>query len=307
LFLGEFLFGKVRDYKNKVSFVGKERSMNPVFFVSDLHGDTLRYKALMKAIREDVPPAIFIGGDIMPHFARHISDDDFFSDFLFPELRNLKTEMAEEYPSIFIIMGNDDPRIEEENMILGQNEGLWNYIHNRKTALGDFPVYGYACVPPTPFRLKDWERFDVSRYTDPGCIPPTEGTRSMETGEDIEFATIQNDLFRLSGIDDLSRAIFLFHSPPYQTHLDRAALDGMMIDHVPLDVHVGSIAIKRFIEERKPFITLHGHVHESTRLTGHWMEKTGETFAFNAATDQKGLCLIRIPLDDPEAATRTIL
>ena len=80
-----------------------------------------------------------------------------------------------------------------------------------------------------------------------------------------------------------------------------------MIDHVPLDVNVGSIAIKRFIEERKPLITLHGHVHESTRITGHWSEKIGETWAFHAATDQKELSLIKIPFDNPAFAERIII
>ena len=51
-----------------------------------------------------------------------------------------------------------------------------------------------------------------------------------------------------------------------------------MIDHIPLDVHVGSIAIKRFIEAKQPMLTLHGHVHESTRLTGNWQQHIGNTF-----------------------------
>ena len=38
-----------------------------------------------------------------------------------------------------------------------------------------WPVFGYNCVPPTPFRLKDFDRSDVSPYVDPGCVPPEEG------------------------------------------------------------------------------------------------------------------------------------
>jgi len=52
-------------------------------------------------------------------------------------------------------------------------------------------------------------------YLDPGCIPPTEGTHTIDTGEDLEFTTIQKDLQTLAGEDDLYHAIFLFHSPPY--------------------------------------------------------------------------------------------
>lgn len=40
--------------------------------------------------------------------------------------------------------------------------------------------------------------------------------------------------------------------------------------YAPMDVHVGSIALRRFIEARQPLLTLHGHVHESARLTGSW-------------------------------------
>lgn len=280
---------------------------NPAYFITDLHGDKERFKNLIRLVQQDLPPALFIGGDLTPHFARYISHEDFFADFLLPEFRRLKEEMTNYFPAIFIIMGNDDVRIEEEYLSQGENEELWHYIHNRKTFFGNYPVYGYACVPPTPFRLKDWERYDVSRYVDPGCVPPTEGARSVDTEEDIEYSTIQKDLDALTGEDDLSRAIILFHSPPYQTNLDRAALDGMKIDHVPLDVHVGSIAIKRFIEDRQPMITLHGHVHESTRITGSWSEKIGRTYAFNAATDQKGLSVIKIPLDNPGAADRFII
>lgn len=282
--------------------------MIQAFFVSDLHGNKDLYLKLTREIRQDEPEAVFIGGDIMPHFARLTSNEDFFNDFLLPEFRKLSREMGSHYPAVFIIMGNDDPRIEEECLVKGETEGLWQYMHNRKTAFRHYTVYGYASVPPTPFRLKDWERYDVSRYVDPGCLPPTEGVRTVDTGEDIEYCTIQKDLSALTDGDDLSGAIFLFHSPPYQTNLDRAALDGMKIDHVPVDVNVGSIAIKRFIEDRKPMITLHGHVHESTRITGHWSEKIGETHAFNAATDQKGaLSIIKFHPANPEAAERVMI
>ena len=80
-----------------------------------------------------------------------------------------------------------------------------------------------------------------------------------------------------------------------------------MVDHVPLDVHVGSIAVRRFIEERQPLVTLHGHIHESTRLTGSWRDTIGRTHLFSAAHDEPELSLVRIDLDCPEEATRSLL
>jgi hypothetical protein len=156
--------------------------------------------------------------------------------------------------------------------------------------------------------LKDWERYDVSRFVDVGCVSPEDGRRTVPVEANIiEFATIAADLERLTAGQDLSRSIFLFHAPPYRTDLDRAALDGKTVDHAPVDVHVGSIALKRFIETRQPRITLHGHVHESARLTGAWQSRIGRTYAFSAATEGDGLALVRFDPACPERASRELL
>jgi hypothetical protein len=173
----------------------------------------------------------------------------------------------------------------------------------------DTPVYGYACVPPTPFANKDWERYDVSRYVDPGCVSPEEGRRTVPVPpEEARYGTISRDLAVLAGDSDVSDSIFLFHTPPYRTSLDRAALDGHACDSVPLDVHVGSIAVARFLEERQPRASLHGHVHESVRLTGTFVQRIGErTLALGAAHDGPELALVRFSPSDPAAARRTLL
>ena len=186
--------------------------------------------------------------------------------------------------------------------------GVWQYVHNRRVEFGGFSFYGYSYVPPTPFLLKDWERYDVSRYVDPGSVSPEEGRRSVPVdARVIRNATILDDLKTLTGTEDLERSIFLFHSPPHQTSLDRAALDGQMVDHVPLDVHIGSIAIRRFIETRQPLITLHGHAHESARLTGEWHDRIGRTHLYGAAHDGPELALVRFDPNVPEKATRELL
>jgi hypothetical protein len=175
-------------------------------------------------------------------------------------------------------------------------------------SLGPYAVYGYACVPPTPFALKDWERYDVSRFVDPGCVAPDEGRFSVAVAEEEKgFPTIREDLEKLAGAEPLAQAIFLFHSPPYGTRLDRAALDGRQFDAAPLDVHVGSIAIRRFIEERQPLVTLHGHVHEAARLTGSWQETIGRTRCFSAAHDGAELAVVGFDPREPGGAVRRLL
>lgn len=281
------------------------------WFVSDLHGKFDRYQKLFDQIRTGRPDVVLLGGDLLPHHSRRYHKDfehvrNFISDFLIPQTQALLEELKDQYPKVFLIMGNDDPRIEEIYFLEAEKSGVWTYLHQRKANYNGFDFYGYSYVPPTPFRLKDWERYDVSRYVDPGCIHPTEGYRSVPPNEDIEYTTIAQHLETLTQAADLRKSVFLFHSPPYQTLLDRAALDGVMVDSVPLDVHVGSIAIQRFIEMRQPHITLHGHIHESTRLTGSWKQPIGKTWSFNAAHDGPELSLVMIPLQAPAGAERLL-
>jgi Icc-related predicted phosphoesterase len=286
----------------------------PLFlFASDLHGREDRFLKLFSFIQEKRPQAVFLGGDLLPSgclwFAKnHPRQGGFLEEFLLPSMRRLHRDLRKNYPSFFLILGNDDPRSEEPVFLSHETEGLWQYVHLRKVPFGTYAVYGYACVPPTPFVLKDWERYDVSRFVDPGCMAPEEGRFSVEVGEEEKgFPTIREDLETLAGSDTLERAIFLFHTPPYRTGLDRAALDGRQFEFAPLDVHVGSIAVKRFIEERQPWITLHGHVHESARLTGVWQEKIGATHCFSAAHDGSELTVVCFDPAKPESAIRRLL
>jgi Icc-related predicted phosphoesterase len=207
-----------------------------------------------------------------------------------------------------MILGNDDGKAVEADILAGEQQGLWEYIHGRKVQFEKYVVFGYAYVPPTPFQMKDWERYDISKYLEPGCVPPEDGWFSVPTDQDrIPHLTIQEDLRQLTREEEVAHGIFLFHSPPYQTNLDRAALDGQIIDHVPLDVHVGSIAMRRWIEEQQPMLTLHGHIHESTRITGKWMDQIGSTIMFSAAHDGPELALVRFDPGRLEATQRELI
>jgi Icc-related predicted phosphoesterase len=278
-------------------------------FVSDLHGREDRYLKLLTAIRAERPGAVFLGGDLLPAGSLVAGGaGDFLGGWLGPRLASLRDALGSAYPRVLAIFGNDDPRSEERRLGELEERGLLEHVHGRRVELLGVPVFGYACVPPTPFALKDWERYDVSRFVDPGSVSPEEGVRSVPAAEgDTRWGTIARDLEALAGASDLARAVFLFHAPPHGTALDRAALDGIAVDHAPLDVHIGSIAIRRFIEERQPRLTLHGHVHESARLTGAWQQRIGRTLCLSAAHDGPELALVRFDLDDPDGATRGLL
>ena len=277
-------------------------------FVTDLHGHEDRYEKLFASIIRERPQIVLLGGDLFPLPWVQSSPEHFIRNILARGLRDVRQALASKYPEVLLILGNDDVRMEEELLLDEEFTGLWHYIQGRRIDLLDYQFYGYSYVPPTPFQLKDWEKYDVGRYVPPGCVSPEEGYRSVPVeSHEIRYGTIAADLNELVGNSELNRAIMLFHGPPHETNLDRAALDGKFIDHVPLDVHVGSVAVRRFIDERQPYLTLHGHIHESTRLMGSWRQRLGRTYLFGGAHDGPELALVHFDLDDPKRAQRILL
>ena len=288
--------------------------MNLCYFVSDLHGDRERYRKLLDCMANERPSAVFMGGDLtgplgmplIPQAGEHGVDS--LNGGLVALFRSWKGTLKQYYPKLFVILGNDDPRTEESVLIDAASQGYCEYVHNRKASFEEFTVYGYSHVPPTPFLNKDWERYDVSRYVDPGSVSPETGGRTVPvSASKVRHTTIKNDLEALVRKDNLENAILLFHSPPYKTKLDIADLLGKKVDHVPLDIHVGSIAIERFLRAKKPRIALHGHVHESPRLSGSWQDRIGRTFLFSAAHVGPELALVRFSPHSPHLATRDLI
>jgi uncharacterized protein len=69
-------------------------------------------------------------------------------------------------------------------------------------------------------------------------------------------------------VEDPRRAVFMIHVPPHDSGLDTAPiLDENLRPTVSagdvLRGPVGSTAVRRLIEERRPLLSVHGHVHES--------------------------------------------
>ncbi|OFX41409.1 MAG: hypothetical protein A2X08_16070 [Bacteroidetes bacterium GWA2_32_17] len=283
--------------------------MNKIVFSSDLHGNVEKYEKLFSFVIEAKPMCLLLGGDLLPGISSRSSKnyDDFVNDYLIPRVKLMLDELSNPDFWIGLILGNDDPRAFETEFLQAEKNNLWVYLHNKKLKKNGLIYIGYSFVPPTPFRLKDWEKFDVSRFVDIGCIEPFEGSRSVNPDYDAEYSTIEKDLLLLTQNIKDENVIMLFHAPPYQTNLDRAALDGKMIDHVPLDVHVGSIAIRRMVENFQPLVTLHGHIHESASITGSWSDLIGKTYLFSGAHNGKEVAVVIFDPHDLQNAQRFLL
>lgn len=280
-------------------------------FTSDLHGNKSKYERLFNYIDQFHPDAVFLGGDLSRSLISingKYSKNTFFSEYVFNKLQNLKLNLKDLYPIIFVILGNDDSKNLENEMYRIEKYKLWKYINEKHYKWKGYDIFGYSYVPPTPFLLKDWERYDVSRYVDPGAIAPEEGIFTYENRDPEEnFKTIKNDLEKYDLELDFNKLICLFHSPPHKTLLDRGDLDGKFVDHVPMDVHLGSMAIYNFIEQHQPLLSMHGHIHESTRLTGSWKDKIGKTSCFNGSHDGPELSIITFNPAEPEFAVRELI
>lgn len=277
------------------------------FFATDLHGQVSRYKKLFRAIAKAPPAFVFLGGDLLPHRLKSTDGyEDFTLEYLIPELRKLRVSLGVDYPNFVLILGNDDFRSEEKKFTRASQEGLCHYLNNSHKVISGVPVFGYPFVPPTPFRIKDWEKYDIAEEVNPGCVSPSGGYRTIQPDYDMEKSTIARDLQILTAGHDLSDAVMLFHSPPYRCRLDWFRAEGKGYLGSTEKKHIGSIAIRHFIESQQPRVTLHGHIHESTRLSGHWRERFGSTISYNAAHDGPELCVIQFDIKQPDQAIRTI-
>jgi uncharacterized protein len=275
--------------------------MTTCYFVSDLHGSEDKYKLLAREVIRNKPSFLFLGGDLLPHVRYSDKQKDnvaspFFKDFLFPLFQSMQKQMGCNYPEVFVIAGNDDYKTDIPGFEQGVQKELWKFLNSNMVRFGPYHIYGYSYVPPTPFKIKDWEKYDIDDTIKPGCLSLDSGYRSVPTAPNDQ-KLIKDDIEMMVGQNSMDKAIFMFHCPPYDSLLDK--IEGQ--------VSIGSIAIRQFIDEMQPYITLHGHVHESASITGHWNQKFGRTNSFSAAYDGKELSLVIFQIDDPTHFERKLI
>ncbi|HXZ89453.1 MAG TPA: metallophosphoesterase [Candidatus Dormibacteraeota bacterium] len=89
-----------------------------------------------------------------------------------------------------------------------------------------------------------------------------------------------------SKVERMENCIFNLHCPPFDTPLDLAPeLDKTLKPVVRSGgevsmVHVGSTAVRQLIEQHKPFLGLHGHIHEARGFV-----KIGRTLCINPGSE----------------------
>lgn len=259
--------------------------MYKVVYCSDLHGKEELYEKLLDFSIKNKIKGIVIGGDICPHGHMEISlavkhQKEFIEKFLLDYFKIVKEKNIE----LFIMMGNDDFKVNFDLLEGAEEKGGIKLLHNRLNKINGKSIVGYAFVSEMPFLLKDWEKLDnknSKQLTDP--------TRDIRTVAK-EKGTMEEDLERLRKLSDPKETIYVMHDPPRDTNLDM----------VSNGEHVGSKAIKEFIKKERPLLTLHGHIHESYEVSGEFMGKINDTICINVGSEHlhNELRLCVIDLDD---------
>ncbi len=131
--------------------------MTTALFTSDLHGSKKKYEFLFNNILIIKPAVVFLGGDLMGLAAKAQNDaiptgEDFLYDYLAMNLQKIRDELKNEYPAIFVILGNDDPKIHEAALLDISTTGLLTYVHELKVNFQAYNVIGYSYVPPPLFK-----------------------------------------------------------------------------------------------------------------------------------------------------------
>jgi len=275
-------------------------------FVTDLHGNEDRYGRLFNIVEEERPEAVLIGGDLLPRKISRSDGEDFLYRNLFAPIDRLESTSG--IVRFLVILGNNDPKVFEPILRDAENDGLLEYINQRSVSWGDVYVAGYSYVPPTPFRLKDWERFDTGPSMNNRCLPFEKGYRSVPDPDgESDRGIILEDMNELAALSPPKRTVYLFHSPPFGTALDMTDMGSGGSDEAETGpVHIGSLAITEFIDTHQPLMTLHGHVHESTSVSGKWHDIRGWTHMLSAVHDGPELAVVRFDTDDPQTAYREL-
>lgn len=249
--------------------------MSVLLFATDLHGNRAAYDRLF-SLEAD---AIVLGGDLLPYPLKRGGDllelqRRFVGDYLAAKMATRPC---------YWIPGNDDWA-----SVLGPLEETGRALHGRLLPFLDgLSIAGYGCVPITPFGMKDFDRVDVPGW-EPRQLPKaclwssTSGIRAVPLEEVAGRPTIEADLERLATLSDPSRTVYVVHTPPFATTLDR--LQGG-------PTPIGSRALRKFIDVRQPPLSLHGHVHESPGV-----ERLGRTVCVNPGDSMTRLRAVRIDL-----------
>jgi uncharacterized protein len=269
-----------------------------IFFVADLHGSALCWRKFVNAAKVYRADVLLVGGDIAAKTLTPILENG--GDWVATvegkrrtarsaeELQALETTLrneatvpfrtsAKEWQELLQTPGALDRKFEECTVaelylwLEWARDRLDTKSSRLLIGLGndDFTVMEETIEADPVAELTDREivRLDDGReILTLAYSNPTPWKTHRELPEEEIARRVDDGAAKLERPES---AVFNFHVPPYNTHLDVAPkLDAHLVKVMnaggePELVHVGSTAVRSALERHHPLLGLHGHIHES--------------------------------------------
>jgi Icc-related predicted phosphoesterase len=285
-----------------------------LYYASDVHGAEQCWRKFLGAGRFYAAEALIMGGDIAGKAIVPIElavDGAFSAEFLGERHHGRSDDQLAElqaavryngfYP--YVAPADELARYREdeaardelfERVMIGEAE-RWIQIGDQRSDDNGIPVYVMA-GNDDPWALDDVLR-DAQRVisSEDGVVRvgehemiscsyanPTPWNSPRELSEDRLYDLLKS---RAEQLEAPASAIFNLHAPPYDTGLDTAnqvnedltlATNG----GEPVQIPVGSRAVRQIIEEYQPALALHGHIHESRGTA-----RIGRTLCINPGSE----------------------
>lgn len=278
-----------------------------LLYSTDIHVHPHHLARLLDAAHHLHPDAVIVAGDLIPDWRGSIEASiqphrKWVQEVFLKQVEAFRRRLPG--VPLFLDLGNDD--IAAARPILEENDGNGFHLIDRKVQeLGPgLALAGYMWVNPTPFLIKDREKPDCRDH--PGLDQAGVRPNGVVTGSgeavpitlDPRSGTMEDDLDAISDLLEghawrSSRFVFVCHAPPRNTALDC----------IHSGVHVGSLAVRRFIERWSPggrmVAAFHGHIHESPWRTGRVGQLFGVSPCFNIGQQSVSLRVMLLDTDDP--------
>lgn len=266
-----------------------------ILYVTDLHGDRMKYQQVFHLAVEHRVAAVVNGGDMLPKNADLFGQGEFIAGFL--DRHFSRYESAGIY--YLGCLGNDDLRVFDA--LFQTTCSKWRHVVNlaqRRFELGGYEFVGMNWVVDYPFRLKDRCRMDTRNYEfqeqfGTAVLSATSGWLDVPDweGHARSMPTVEDELEMLIKPPSMDRAVYVVHMPPFGLGLDACA-DGR---------RVGSFAVYNFLRKYQPRLALHGHIHESPEISGRWCGDIGRTVCVQPGQGDR-LTWVLIDLEKMELA-----
>ena len=253
-------------------------------YACDIHGDTNKYEKLFKTAQKEDIKYMVLGGDLLPKRGiRVIIQPEFIRDFFEDYFKRLK----ENNIKCILIPGNDDlEKFDIEiNELCEKYSNIYN-IDNKKLDIEDVSFIGLSKVLDHPFGSKNRVLIEKNLKMQPQLSQDIYINRDTEVitisewerYREINIDKMEDILSSLPVVDKSRKTIYVLHNPPYGIGLDVCA-NGLQ---------VGSKAITSFLEESNSYMSLHGHIHESPKISGLWYNKLGKTICIQPGQTELG-------------------